>query len=212
MPNTIKGVDRPVREKLIDLIEQGYNKYFNPNCGGDFFAVVADNLIANGVTVGKPLAQFLYPIDNYEGLKGKYLVFKQDTGELVENCFVLRPGKDTAAVEALRAYAHATDNKTLANGIYNWVGEGVPVQEWIPVTERLPCGYIVVDPSTNYKELEEYLVFCKGALFPTTAYFVDDKFVSLCETGCPSGERWCGIGEVTHWMSLSALPTPPKGE
>lgn len=92
------------------------------------------------------------------------------------------------------------------------IANNVTVQEWIPVTERLPCGYIVVDPSTNYKELEEYLVFCKGALFPTTAYFVDDKFVSLCETGCPSGERWCGIGEVTHWMSLSALPTPPKGE
>lgn len=92
------------------------------------------------------------------------------------------------------------------------IANGVTVQEWIPVTERLPCGYIVVDPSTNYKELEQYLVFCKDALFPTTAYFVDGKFVSLCETGCPSGERWCGIGEVTHWMPLSELPTPPKGE
>ena len=40
----------------------------------------------------KPLTAFLSPIDAYKGLKRKYLVFKSDTGEMVENCFVLRPG------------------------------------------------------------------------------------------------------------------------
>lgn len=62
------------------------------------------------------------PCENQKGLREKYLVFKADTGERIVNCFVLRPDKDTAAVEALRAYAKATDNKSLATDIYNWVG------------------------------------------------------------------------------------------
>lgn len=64
----------------------------------------------------------LAPIDQYDGLKQKYVVLKADTGECVENCFVLRPDRDTAAVAALRAYAKDTDNKVLAADISNWVG------------------------------------------------------------------------------------------
>ncbi len=94
-------------------------------CGCRRIGEVVDHLIENGVTVGKPLEGHLRPIDAYEGLKGKYLVFKADTGERVENCFVLRPDKDKAAVEALRAYAEATDNKILSEDIYNWVGSNM---------------------------------------------------------------------------------------
>lgn len=72
----------------------------------------------------KPLRAFLEPMDRYKGLKGKFLVFKSDTGEMIKNCFVLRPDKDPAAVAALRAYAAATDNDTLATDIIEWVGEG----------------------------------------------------------------------------------------
>lgn len=64
----------------------------------------------------------LAPIDNYAGLKRKYIVLKADTGEDVPDCFVLRPAKDKAAVEALRAYAKATDNDLLSADIYRWVG------------------------------------------------------------------------------------------
>lgn len=64
----------------------------------------------------------LAPIDSYAGLKRKYIVLKADTGEDVPDCFVLRPAKDKAAVEALRAYAKATDNDLLAADIYRWVG------------------------------------------------------------------------------------------
>ena len=64
----------------------------------------------------------LAPIDSYAGLKRKYIVLKADTGEDVSDCFVLRPAKDKAAVEALRAYAKATDNDLLATDIYRWVG------------------------------------------------------------------------------------------
>ena len=66
------------------------------------------------------------PRDSYEGLKRKYFVFKSDTGELVENCFILRPDRDETAKEALRAYARSTDNKQLAHDIFCWVG---PLEE-----------------------------------------------------------------------------------
>lgn len=59
-----------------------------------------------------------------KGLYIKYEVRKTENNKLVEGCFVLRPDKDEAAVEALRAYASATKNTELANDIYNWVGIG----------------------------------------------------------------------------------------
>ena len=57
-----------------------------------------------------------------DGLRGKYMVIKADTGELVKNCFILRPDRDPAAVTALRAYAEATDNEAWATDIISWVG------------------------------------------------------------------------------------------
>lgn len=57
-----------------------------------------------------------------DGLTWKYIVYKRDTGVRIEHCFVLRPDKDTAAVAALRSYAKATENKTLATDIISWVG------------------------------------------------------------------------------------------
>lgn len=42
-----------MREKLIELVKQGYNKYFNPNWALDFFAIIADHLIAHGVTINE---------------------------------------------------------------------------------------------------------------------------------------------------------------
>ena len=101
----------------------------NPNVL-DYIQEAADTLEAQQKRIeeleeeqGKPLTAFLSPIDAYQGLKRKYLVFKSDTGEMVENCFVLRPGEDPAAVEALRVYARATNNATLSADIFNWVGK-----------------------------------------------------------------------------------------
>ncbi len=54
-------------------------------------------------------------------------MFKADTGESVNNCFVLRPDKDPAAVAAIRAYAAATDNKNLASDILQWIGAETPL-------------------------------------------------------------------------------------
>lgn len=65
----------------------------------------------------------LLPQEDTDGLKRKYIVLKSDTGESVENCFVLRPEKDNAAIEALLAYANSTGNKALANDIRAWIDE-----------------------------------------------------------------------------------------
>lgn len=161
----------------------------------------ANHLIANGVAVGKPLTEYLHPIDNYAGLKGKYLVFKADTGEQVSNCFVLRPDKDTAAVEALRAYANTTDNKTLAEDIYNWVGKGEPVQEWISVTDGMP-ELIPCDAGTAYSEAVNVLTSGRKVL---TAIW--DGFDWICDA-----EFWDAEDEeITHWTPvLLPLPEPPK--
>jgi hypothetical protein len=71
-------------------------------------------------------------MDNNKGLYGKYNVTKVDTGELVNECFILRPDKDPAAVAALTAYAQATENKQLAYDIMNWIKPDDHVV-------RLPC-------------------------------------------------------------------------
>ncbi|MFT9848498.1 hypothetical protein [Aneurinibacillus sp. REN35] len=56
-----------------------------------------------------------------QGLHVKYNVTKADTGELIGNCFVLRPDRDPAAVVALMMYAAATENKELSQDILNWL-------------------------------------------------------------------------------------------
>lgn len=57
-----------------------------------------------------------------DGLRAKYIVRKAETGETVENCFVLRPEKDAAAIAAIRAYAAATNNPALSADLLRWVG------------------------------------------------------------------------------------------
>jgi len=66
------------------------------------------------------------------GLYSKYVVRKADTGEAVTDCFVLRPGKDPAAVEALREYARVTDNRELATDILRRIAplRFTPEEEW----------------------------------------------------------------------------------
>lgn len=59
--------------------------------------------------------------EEYNGLRCKYIVRKADSGEYVEDCFVLRPQKDRAAIVALVAYAGATDNEILRDDILQWV-------------------------------------------------------------------------------------------
>ena len=70
---------------------------------------------------------------------------------------------------------------------------GVTVQEWISVKDRLPDKY-----RDEYGELIPFLVCESGTEYPCRALF--------------DGKKW-GDGvfliPVTHWMPL---PQPPKGE
>ncbi|WP_289141511.1 hypothetical protein [uncultured Brevibacillus sp.] len=56
-----------------------------------------------------------------KGLVVKYDVRKVDTGKLVNNCFVLRPDKDPAAIDALIEYALRTENVELQQDIAVWL-------------------------------------------------------------------------------------------
>lgn len=98
-------------DELVKDLRENHDKYF-----------ARDMQAADAIEELNKRVFALTPVDPYKGLKRKYIVVKADTGEDVPDCFVLRPAKDHAAVEALRAYAMATDNKTLADDIYRWVG------------------------------------------------------------------------------------------
>lgn len=183
------------RETLIELIINA--KKDDPETGS-FTEHLVDYLTANGVTVqeGKPLEAFLHPVVAHKGLKAKYLVFGAASGKEIKNCFVLRPDKDPAAVEALRAYARTTDNETLAEDIYNWVGKGKPVQEWIPVTEKSP------------KPLEKVLTYRQSVGDNFSKIAIDYMFIADGKAYWSGDlETWKTV--ATHWMPL---PQPPKGE
>lgn len=69
------------------------------------------------------------------------------------------------------------------------IANGVTVQEWIPLTERLPT-------KEDANEFDEILtVTRKGTVTP---YYYDR--VAYYQKDFP------------YWMPWSALPTPPKGE
>lgn len=74
------------------------------------------------------------------------------------------------------------------------IANGVTVQKWIPVTERLPehtDGHVLVTDGNQVK------ISCRNALYKTANGEV------RCAQGYGSGMP------VTHWMPL---PEPPKGE
>lgn len=192
-----------MKEKLVELL----CKMISPTIT---VGEQADFLIAHGVTVqeGKPLEAFLHPIDAYKGLKAKYLVFKADTGEKVENCFILRPDKDFAAVEALRAYASATDNETLAEDIYNWVGKDEQMQKWISVKDRLPEipeGWAESPDRVLYMMKNTKTIF--AGYYGEGGVWRDKYFREYADS-----RNGVDADDVLCWMYQHDLPQPPKGE
>lgn len=73
------------------------------------------------------------------GLVRKYIVKKADTGEAVEDCFVLRPKRDWAARYAVKAYADITRNMDLRKDLLKWV-ETFPVSSYDPEDRSVPAG------------------------------------------------------------------------
>ena len=56
-----------------------------------------------------------------KGLYSKYEVRRRSDGTPVNNCFVLRPDRDDAAIAAMLAYADATSDSQLAKELREWV-------------------------------------------------------------------------------------------
>lgn len=70
------------------------------------------------------------------------------------------------------------------------LANGVTVQRWIPVTERLP------------EKWGEYLVMIEGDKVPTTLYY---EWADKYWFDFPNGRKFV----ATHWMPM---PEPPKEE
>lgn len=76
----------------------------------------------------------------------------------------------------------------IQNLVNHLISNGVTVQKWIPVTERLP-GF----------EIERVLVITKGDFLLGYPKMDTDRYVN---------HRWVRYGDnVTHWMPL---PEPPR--
>ena len=91
-------------------------------------------------------------------------------------------------IESARYWGSNTSEEIAENLISN----GVTVQEWIPVTERLP------------ESGEWVLCACRANIIEVLKY---DSTMDDWDSTMP--ERCYMKGFVTHWMPM---PQPPKGE
>lgn len=142
---------------MIKYIENGATKTASCNVGihpqvGDKVEVFRDELIeyakSDGIVTSilydklqQELAAEPEECEQTAGLFPKYIVRKAATNEIVENCFVLRPDRDPAAMIALRAYAKACNNLELARDIFEWVGQE---DITIPTAEHLARAYFEI--------------------------------------------------------------------
>lgn len=79
-----------------------------------------------------PIVYKAVPVPDHgrqDGLYSKYFVIKTETGEIVQDCFVLRPQKDKAAVAALLLYAKETENQELSADIRGWLSTIIPADK-----------------------------------------------------------------------------------
>ena len=83
---------------------------------------------------------------------------------------------------------------TLANIL---IENGVTIQKWIPVTERVPEKWFETDEEFRGEPIE-FIVLIEGALCATTLCFNGKNFFDV---------RTDYVYDVTHWMPL---PEPPK--
>ena len=90
------------------------------------------------------------------------------------------PNTREKLIKLLKSNPYANTPYSIADHL---ISNGVTVQQWIPVTERLP------DRWQNVLSVSKYGKHCVDCVFTY-------------------GSWWSG-GEVTHWMPL---PEPPKGE
>lgn len=78
----------------------------------------------------------------------------------------------------------------------HYIANGATVQQWIPVTERLP------EPYTQVITLRTYLL--SGDSYPVGLEYV--RLHGDANIPTWSGDYATWKNKVTHWMSLPALP------
>jgi len=139
-------------EALIERHLHGYTK-----STWDFVCQLRDILKRNRTIIPEDrIGDANQMVNNdYAGLKVKYIVRKASNGELVDDCFVLRPDKDQAAIAALNAYADATENQVLAADIRKWCSSIIPAED-SKLSATIKCGGAVtckeyVDTARNLR-------------------------------------------------------------
>ena len=85
------------------------------------------------------------------------------------------------------------------------IANGVTVQEWISVNDRLPIEEAKAHEHEWPGEYCEFLVMIEKGSLPTTLYYDLEENEWFRINTASERETY----EVTHWMPL---PLPPKGE
>ena len=85
------------------------------------------------------------------------------------------------------------------------IANGVTVQEWISVNDRLPIEEAKAHEQEWPGEYCEFLVMIEKGSLPTTLYYDLEENEWFRINTALERETY----EVTHWM---LLPLPPKGE
>lgn len=92
-----------------------------------------------------------------------------------------------------RAYPYTTDQFRIETTVDHLIANGVTVQEWISVNDRLPDAGVYVVCIAKRNPFSRFM--------PMVARIEKNGWVN------PITEQY--ISEVTHWMPLTQ---PPKGE
>ena len=111
------------KSALNDACYTHFEDFMNGNINGKTALLNIEREIKAAPTVIQADVRPQPFVNDYAGLKVKYVVRKVSNGELVDDCFVLRPDKDKAAIAALEAYADATENQVLAADIHRWLSD-----------------------------------------------------------------------------------------
>ena len=124
----------------------------------------------------------------YDNISQEHLFEKTD----IENAEIHREN-----IEEMNDYLAELDRLKIDNG--------VTVQEWISVKDRLPIEEAKAHEQEWCEEYCEFLVMIEGGLIPTTLYYDLEEGEWFRINTALERETY----KVTYWMPL---PQPPKGE
>lgn len=155
-----------------------------------------------------PVPEFPTPPEDVDtgerGLYGKYVVLKD--GEPQDGCFVLKPGSDAAAREALAAYADATENSELETELEQWL-DTLDSEDPEPVTDGGVDIPDELDPDAFAaipdEELEQYRKRREMFTCPECSEVADARVESLGNVGQMILKPWIELH--THVLGDSQM-------